>query len=443
MKAPLRWCAWLLLGCGLLSATGRADPLPFRRAMELAQKRGAASVASAEQQRAYAGYLEARNMFLPQLIVGSGLAKTYGFPLSIEGAAPSAFSVNYQSYLFNPAQRQFMKSAKLDWQASTASNADQRNANLLEAALTYIQLDNITSRIHVLQQQQTEAQRLVEIVTDRVRAGVQSDMDLTRAKLQAAQVRLSLAQAAGNADVLRERLGQITGLPAETIETVTETIPEIPDVSTEQNLVANVLAMNPALKAAEDTAAARVARAQGEHRAMWPSIDAVAQYGYFTRYNNYDEFFRKFQTNNATFGVAIRFPFLNFPQRAVAQAADADAVKAQRQVQDAKDKVSTDTLKLARSIEQLAAAAEVARLDYELAQAQAEAVQTRIQAQAPGAAAAPGQPAAPAPGPQDLQAARIAASDKYGTYLDTMFELQKAKLQLLRATGKLEDWAAR
>jgi hypothetical protein len=32
-------------------------------------------------------------------------------------------------------------------------------------------------------------------------------------------------------------------------------------------------------------------------------------------------------------------------------------------------------------------------------------------------------------------------NDKYSTYLDTSFELEKARLQLLRATGKLEGWA--
>jgi outer membrane protein len=442
MKPALRWCLWLLLAGAIFPAAGRAEPLPFRRAMELALKRGAVSVAAAEQQRAYAGYQEARNLFLPQLVVGSGLAKTWGFPLSIEGAAPSAFSVNYQSFLVNFAQRQFVKSAKLDWMAASANSTDQRNATLLEAALTYIQLDNTASRFRLLQQQQTEAQRLVQIVTDRVRAGVDADIELTRARLQAAHVRLSLAQAAANMDVLRERLAQLTGMPAGSIETVTESIPDIPDVSAQQNLVSAAVAANPAVKAAEDTAAARAAQAKGEHRALLPAFDAVAQYGYFTRYNNYDEYFRKFQTNNATVGVAIRFPFLNFAQRARAEGADADAVKASRQVQATKDQVSTETMKLARSIEQWAAAAEVARLEYELSQAQAQAIETRIQAQAPGAPAAPGQPAAPAPGPRELQAARLDATDKYGTYLDTTFELQKAKLQLLRAAGKLESWAA-
>jgi outer membrane protein TolC len=426
----------------LLTAIGAAaEPLPFRRAMELAAQRGSASAAAADQQRAQAGYQEARNMFLPQLVVGSGLGKTFGFPMSIEGAAPSVFNVNYQSFLINPAQREFIRSAKQDWMASASTAQDQRASSLLETAITYIQLDTLTARAHVLQRQQDEANRLVTIVNDRVEAGVEPPLELTRSRLAAAQVRMRLADAAGAADVLRERLAQLIGLPAASIETVNESIPAVPDLSREQDLVPAALSSSPVVKAAEQSAAAKALRAKGEHKMMYPAIDAVASYGLFSRFNNFEDFFKQFQRHNATLGVAIRFPFLNYPQKAHAEAADAEAVKAQRQTETTKQQVSTDTIKLARSVEQLSAAQQVAQLDYQLAQAQADALQERIRAVAPGIVATAGQPSAPAPGPRDLQMARLQVSDKYSTYLDTTFELDKTRLQLLRATGRLEGWA--
>jgi outer membrane protein TolC len=408
--------------------------------MELVAQRGSTSAAAADQQRARAAYLEARNMFLPQLVVGSGLAKTFGFPMSIEGAAPSVFNVNYQSYLINPAQREFLKSARQEWNASAATNQDQRAATLLEGALAYIQLDALMTRARILQQQQAEAIRLVTIVGERVQAGVEPEIELTRAKLAGAQVRMHLADTAGTADVLRERLGQLTGLPPASIETVTESIPDVPDLSQQQGLVPTVLAASPAVQAAEQTAKAQALRAKGERKMMYPAIDLVASYGLFSKYNNYDQYFKRFQRNNAALGVAIRFPFLNFLQRAHAEAADADALKAQRQAEDTKQKATSDTIKLARSVQQLAAADEVAQLDYQLSQAEADALQARIQAAAPGTLTSAGQPEA-APSPRDLQLARLQASQKYSTYLDTNFELDKARLQLLRATGELEHWA--
>jgi outer membrane protein TolC len=425
----------------VVSISALAEPLPFRRAMELVTQRGSASVAAAEQLRARAAYLETRNIFLPQLVVGSGLAKSWGFPLSIEGSAPSIISVNYQSALYSPAGREFMKAAQQEWQASKTTTQDQRAVTLLEAAITYIQLDTVASQMQLLNQQQEEANRLLAVVSDRVQAGVDSQMDLTRAKLAAAQVRMRLANAEGAADVLRERLGQLTGVPAALIETVTESIPKVPDLSQAPDIVGTAVTSSPVVKSAMQDAAAKEFRAKGEHRAMLPAIDLVAQYGLFSRYNNYDLYFSRFQRNNATLGVAIRFPFLNFAQRARAEAAAAEAVKAQREAEVTKRRVSTDTLKLARAIKQWDAAEQVAQLDYQLAQAQVDAVQARIQTAAPGTPGAPGQAAIAPPGPRELEAARIQANDKYSTYLDTGFELQKARLQLLRAAGKLDEWA--
>ncbi|HEV2022549.1 MAG TPA: hypothetical protein VGQ94_08465 [Terriglobales bacterium] len=69
-----------------------AEPLPFRRAIELAvQHSGGMVIAAADQTRAQQSYQEARSLFYPQMALGSGLATTWGFPLSIEGSAPALF----------------------------------------------------------------------------------------------------------------------------------------------------------------------------------------------------------------------------------------------------------------------------------------------------------------------------------------------------------------
>lgn len=417
-----------------------SQPLPFRHAMELTAARSASIPAAAENLRAQAAVREARNMFLPQLVVGSGLGKSFGFPLTIEGAAPSIFNVNYQSYLYNPAQREYIRSAQAEVNATGASLQDQRNALLLEAAVDYVQLDTITLRLQVLGKQQQQAAELESVVSARVNAGIVPKMDLIRAQLQSARVRLSMAQAGSAADALRERLGQLTGLPGAEIETVTDSIPNIPDPSQQPDLVQTALRVSPALKMADAEAASRLLAAKAEHKMRYPEVDAVAQYGVFAKYNNYDLYFNRFQRNNATVGVAVRFPLLNFAGSAHAQAADADAVKAQRQADNARDQVANDTRKLGGSIEQLAASQDVARLEWQLAQGQEEAVRTRIEEHAPAAPqGATGQGAAASP--SDLNQAQLETSNRYGSYLDASFELQKARLELLRATGELEKWA--
>src|SRR5260370_25931454 len=78
--------------------------------------------------------------------------------------------------------------------------------------------------------------------------------------------------------------------------------------------------------------------------------------------------------------MVVRIPIFNAAQKAQAMAADQEALIARKQAEDVKDQVSSETLRLQRSLRQLAEAKEVARLEHELAQSDVEAAQARLQA---------------------------------------------------------------
>jgi outer membrane protein TolC len=145
-------------------------------------------------------------------------------------------------------------------------------------------------------------------------------------------------------------------------------------------------------------------------------------------FNNYQNFFRpgSFQPNNATVGVEIRFPFLNPSQHARAQAADATALHAKKDVETTKNQVAEQTLKLQRSVEQLAAAQQVVDLEYQIAKSNLDALQIRVDS---GSATL-----------HDLDDAGNQVHERYDALQDTNFELQRARISLLRATGDLESW---
>ena len=159
-----------------------------------------------------------------------------------------------------------------------------------------------------------------------------------------------------------------------------------------------------------------------------PAVDFAAQYAMLARYNNYDQYYKSFQRNNASIGVDIRFPFFSATQRAVTDAADADAIRAKKEAELARNQVTEDTLKLQRSVVQLQAAADVAKLEYEVANTSADAMQDRV---ASGNATS-----------RDVSNARLDASDRYTNYLDAQLELEKAQLQLMRMTGEIFDWSS-
>src|SRR3954469_24563007 len=338
-------CAFFLFL--LPAASAQSEPLPFRRAIELAlQHSSGLAAAIADRERAQHSVDEQRYQFLPQVIAGSGLAATYGFPLSIEGAAPTAFSVNTQSMLLNLGQLDFIRSAKNELNAANFSAADRRQQVILDAASAYTQLDTVSSAINVTKQQLESAQRAEKLVGDRVQEGVDPAVELTKAKLTTARVRMTAADLQGTADVLRMRLASLTGLPAAQIITSTETIPVLPEVTQEDDLAAQASESSPAVRAANEQATAKELKARGEHKLRFPTVDLAGQYGLFTKYNNYDQYFNKFQRHNATFGVNIRVPLFNPSGRAHAAASEAEALRASKDAEITKQQFSEGTLKL-------------------------------------------------------------------------------------------------
>jgi outer membrane protein TolC len=112
----------------------------------------------------------------------------------------------------------------------------------------------------------------------------------------------------------------------------------------------------------------------------------------------------------------------------VAEAADADVIKAKKEADLARNQAIEDTLKQQRSLTQLAAAAEVAKLEYEVANTGVDAAQSRLET---GNATS-----------RDVENARLDATDRYAAYLDAQLEMEKAQMQLMRLTGEIYDWSS-
>jgi outer membrane protein TolC len=422
--APIVLSAVILL----VAAPALADPLPLERAIRLALAHGTTTaIADADVQRTIASYREMRNNVIPQLIVGSGLGYSYGFPLTIEGSAPSLVTAVAQSSVFNPAQHQYLSAAKADIHASEFKSKDQHDAVIQDVVISYAELAKWEARLIRLQQNAEQAKQIEKAVADRVKEGVDSAIDLNRAKLAAARVRLHRTEASGSADVLRRHLADLTGLPVSAIEIMPESIPALPPVAADEDFSGKAVASSATIKFADQHALAEAMRASAEHRAIYPSLDFSAQYARLSTFNNYAEFYKTFRPDNATIGVAIRFPIFNASQRERAHEADFAAVRAKKQAEAARDQVSEETLKLRSAAEQLGAARDVAQLEYELAESARQAAETRVQAQTGTY--------------HELADAETQSSERYLAYQDTDFEYQRARMNLLRATGDLEGWA--
>ena len=429
----------------LVPASLLAEPVPLKRVVELALSHAtSAAIAAADEQRAAAAYRELHDNYVPQLSTGAGLGYSFGFPLGLEGSAPSLFNLNAQSAVLNPSLRDFVRAAKLDSAVASLKNKDQRNQIIQDAVLSYAELAKWDQRLTQLQETESQAEKMQAAVAERIKEGIDSELDGTRARLSAARVRLRIAEAQGAADVLREHLSRLTGLSTTGLQTEIDSLPDFPALPQDTTTPARAADTNPAVQAAVEHARAQYLRAEGEHRSLWPSFDFAAQYALLSKFNNFQNYYipskpclvsgvsvlcatNSFQQNNATIGVSIRFPFFNASQRARAQAADADALKATKQAEAARNQVSEETLRLQRAVAQMQAARDVAQLECEIAQKSLAAVQTRVDE---GTSTI-----------HDLADARSQVSERFIALQDVSFELERAQLGLLRSTGDLEKWA--
>jgi outer membrane protein TolC len=429
----------------LLPASLVAEPISLKQAVELAlQHSSSAAIATAEQKNASAGYRDVRDNYLPQIVVGAGIGPSYGFPLALAGSAPAIFNLTAQSALLHPELQSFIRSAQSESAATGFRVKDERDQIIQDTVLSYAELEKWEQRLDRLREIYPDEQQMQTAVADRVKEGIDSELENTKARLSVARLKLRMAEAQGSAEVLREHLSKLTGVPSANIQTEGDTLPAFPDVASDAGAPNQAADNSPAYKSAVEHARAQYMRAQGEHRSLLPTADFAAQYAEVSTFNNYQAYYNpakpcttslgtllcssgRFQRDNATVGVSIRIPVFNASQRARAQAADADAAKARNQADATHNRLAEETLRLQHAVIQMQDAHDVAELEYEIAQKNIETVETRMKT---GTANL-----------HDLDAGRTQASEKLIALQDVSFELERTQVALLRTTGDLESWA--
>jgi outer membrane protein TolC len=405
-----------------------AQSIEFRPALELALKHsGVIVAAAADRARAAARYRIERDAYIPTIVFGSGLGYSFGAPVAIGGQFPTLFNVTHDQTVLNLATRETIKAAHSDSIAANIDYLDRTEQVILDTSLLYIELDNTQQRLTAAQQQKQAVDHALYIAQQRQQEGVGSELDSKRAELDSARVDLRITELETNLDVLRERLGRLIGRSPATLSTVTASIPAAPGFRADDDLASVALANSAGVRIADEHVRAAHDRARAEHKMNYPSIDFAGQYAQYASFQNYGQYYKSFSPEAYSFGISLRFPIFNLAQNARAAAADAEALHAESDAQATRDQVATDAVKAQHTIRQLEAATKVTRLEYEVAQANIDAVQLQIQN---GHASA-----------RDQELARADVANQQVALLQSQFEYVRAQLQLLRQTGELHEWA--
>ncbi|HEY0794273.1 MAG TPA: TolC family protein [Acidisarcina sp.] len=432
-RAPaltLPFAALLLMA----SATSQAQ-VSLYTAVDLALRNSTSvRMATADVDRARAALHESRDVYKPTINLGSGLGYSYGFPLG----EPSVFNVSSQSLILSFSQPDYIRSARAALKASELALKDARQQVVLDTSLDYIQLDSLTRQMTALDAQNAAADKLAQIEQQRVDAGLEARTELLRARLTGAQMRLKRLHLANDAAMLRDKLGHLMGITGDALTTLSESIPTPPsfgETGLGTTLSVDLSALgNEGVQAAYAVAKSKMYVAFGDRRQLHrPQIGFNAIYSLFSNFNNYTDYYRNFQQNNIGIGISMSFPIVDSSRKDKAAESAADAAHATAQADLLRDQTSEQVLQLQKSLAELSAQEEVARLQNDLADAELQAVLAQLES---GNGTTGTQLT-----PKDEQQARIQQQQRYGEMLDASFELTRARLNLMRAMGTIEDWA--
>jgi outer membrane protein TolC len=405
--------------------------------VDLARKNSATvRLAQADVQRASAQLQQSRDAFVPSLSFGSGLP---AFPeVGFTGSLPTVWDSTIQSLVFSLPQYQYIHAARAGLESAQLSLKDAREQAALDASSAYIELDTVDRELEAARQQEQDAARLVEIEQQRAEAGVDALRTLLQTQLTAAQLKLARLHLETRAATLSKQLDELTGLPTGSIRPDHASIPEIPAVTGEQTPQ-----LTPGIEAAQELAVSKQRQAQGDKEHLWllPEIGFGVQYNRNTTLlNDIESYFnpqKPFPANNLSTGFSIKVPIVDFGLHAKSRESAAEALRARVEAEQAQEQNDVQIAQLSASLRELDALAEIASLKQQIAGEQLKTVQTELEV-GNGAGTGPGAP--PQLSPTAEQQARIDERQKYLDSLDAGLQLSKARLNLLRALGHMQDW---
>jgi outer membrane protein TolC len=393
-------------------------------------------MAADDLRRSQSALAEAKDVFVPALNAGAGLGDSYGYTPN----PPTLFTFSAQSLLYNSQQFDYIRSARSGVRAAELQLADAREAVAEDTAVTYASLLYDQQRVAVLSQQYTLSQRLVAIVQDRLNAGTDPKMDLTQAKLSAAQFHLNALKVQDDTANDQAHLALLIGLPGIPLQ-ADPVFPALPPLQTTAGQ--GSAGMNPGVAAAFAQARAKQESAWGDKRFLYrPQLSLIIQY---QRYASFTDSFKNIaqrlsDPNNPTtlsanaevFGIQISIPLYDRGRTNHARETEDDAQHAFHDAQRLQMEAAEGQSKLRHSLEELQARIDVAHLEQELAQDQLDALLVQLNA--------PPAPNRPPVTPKDEQNSRIAEREKYLGVLESTFQLRQAQINLLRQQGGLESW---
>ena len=373
----------------------------------------------------------ARDPFFPKVILGSGLAYTYGFPMSMEGGGPSILQVKAVQSLVNRPQSYLLAKAKVDAKSAQHLVQMKREEVLERTAKLYLDADRAARNLKIVSGQIDNMEAVLASVTARKEEGrvlpievQRADINLKRARQRSRVLAIELKQT-------EHSLAYVLGYESiDRVEAASSGVGFDVSIAPDSEVaVREALENSRELKKLQSDLQAKNLEVQANKTAWMPQIDLVAQYGLYSRFNNYDVYFNRFQQNNAQLGVSFKFPLVpGTASTAQAAVAQNEASRLRLQVSNTRNRIEMDTRKLYDDLQLQKESRELAKLDLDVAREQINVFLVQMEE---GKSTR-----------RQVEESRFLEAEKWLAYWDAQYLFDRARISLLAATGALMTLAA-
>jgi outer membrane protein TolC len=199
-------------------------------------------------------------------------------------------------------------------------------------------------------------------------------------------------------------------------------LPSLPERSGAE-LVSVAMTADPTLQAVRFERQAREHNLAGVRQRYWPSVELIGNYAVFSRFNNLDTFFNRFQRHNVNVGIQARVPLFAAATGPSVALARTELVEADVAVKQQQDRIELDVRRALQAARQSAADLTVQELQLAVAQENVRVATVRVDE---GRADR-----------LDLQRALVEEGRTWDEFYQADFDRQRAQLQLRQLTGEL------
>jgi outer membrane protein TolC len=424
----MRRFVFTLAAAALFSLAARAEThtLTLKQAVARALTQNPEVVmARLDEARASLGVKVAGDPFSPHVSMGSGLAYSNGFPLSIEGSAPAVFQARANEYLFNKPQNYAVAQAKESARGASLTAGEKADEIAYRVASLYIDADRAGRLADSAQKQIESLEKVLETARTRVEEGRELAVTAQEANVNLLRARQRLIGLQADRDYAARSLAVTLGYgESDQVNPADEerTAPTIP--ANEEAAIQTALTTSKEIQRLESNYAAKGLEIKGDKAQRLPKIDLVAQYALLSKYNHYEQYFASFSRNNGELGASIEVPILNGSgARAQLRQAETDRMHIQAEVEVARNKVMLDIHQSYQDIRKTDIARELAQADLDLARAQLSVILAQMNE---GRASL-----------RQVEEARFNEDEKWIAFYDAQFNSERARFNVLRQTGEL------